>query len=71
MADLNPLCPPRLVAEDLGTGAILGKLSVIPAGRLRTVHKDGEALPLDKRSARGIHPFLAQLALGVDQIPVL
>ena len=66
-----PPQPPRWVAEALGTGAIPGKLSAILSGRFRTVCEDGTALPLDKRSVRGLHSFLAQLALGVDHIPGL
>ena len=66
-----PPRPPRLVEEALGTGVILCELSAILTGRFRTVCKDGAALPLDKRSGRGIQSFLAHIPLGVDHIPGL
>ena len=60
-----------LVAEDLGTRAILSKLSTILTIRFRTISEDGADLPSDKRLGQGIHSFLAQLALVVDNIPGL
>ena len=71
MVDLVPSRPPQSVAEDLGTGHIPGKISTILAGRFRTIFEDGSALPSDKRSGRGIHSFLAQLAWRVDHVPGL
>ena len=53
------------------TGAILGKLSAILAGRFRAVREDGVALPSDKQSGRGIHSFLAQLLSVVYHISIL
>ena len=70
---VNP-SPPRLtqlVAEALGTGEIPDEVSTILTARVWTVHKDGAALSLEKRSGRGIHYFRAHLALGVDLIPGL
>ena len=59
------------MAEDLGTRAILSKLSTILTIRFRTISEDGADLPSDKRLGQGIHSFLAQLALVVDNIPGL
>ena len=68
MVDPDPPQLPRLMAEVLGTSAIPSELSVIPVGRFRTVHEDGTALLLEKRSGRGIQYFLVLLASGVDHI---
>ena len=68
MVDPVLLRPPWLVAEALGTGAILGELSMILTGCFQTVRDYGAALPLDKCSVRGIHSFLAHIALGVEHI---
>ena len=71
MVDPDPPYMTQLVAEALGTVAIPGKISVILAGRFRTVCEGGTALTPDKRSGWGIQSFLAQLASGVDHIPGL
>ena len=71
MVDPGSPRSPRLVTEDLRTGAIPDKLPAILAARFQTVCKDGEALPSDKQSGWGIHLLLEQIALGVDHIPVL
>ena len=71
MVDPDPPYMTQLVEEALGTGVILCELSAILTGRFRTVCKDGAALPLDKRSGRGIQSFLAHIPLGVDHIPGL
>ena len=60
-----------MVVESLGNRAIPGELSTILAGLLRAVHKDGAALPSDKRSVREIYSFLVHLTSGVDHIPNL
>ena len=59
------------MAEARGTGAIPDELSVILVDHFRTVRKDGAALTSDKRSDRGIHSFLVQIASGLDLIPGL
>ena len=71
MLDPPPPRTTRLVAEDLGTGAIPGDLSAILVSRFRTVFRYGLSLPSDKRSGLGVHYFLMQIALGVDHIPGL
>ena len=53
------------------TVAIPSELSAILVAHFRTFCKDGVALPSDKRSVRGIHSLLAQLASGVDRISSL
>ena len=56
--DYETLCHPRLprlVADTLGTGAVSDELSAILAARFRTFREDETALPLDKRSGRGIY----------------
>ena len=64
----TPLRLPRSVVEALGTGEIPAELSAILVAAFRTVHKDGAARSSEKRLGRGIHSFLAQLALVVDPI---
>ena len=71
MVNPGPPRPPRLVAEALGTRSILAKLAAILTDHSRTVREDGAALTPEKRSGRGIHTFLAQLASGVDPVPGL
>ena len=71
MVNQDPLRTRWLVVEVVETGAIHSELSTILVGRFLTVHEDGAALPPDKRSSRGIHSFLAQLASGVYHIPSL
>ena len=71
MVDPSPPRPPWPVTEALGTRAIPYELSAILTACFCTVCEDGAALSSDKRSGRGIHSFLAQLALGVDLIPGL
>ena len=61
--------PPRLVAEALGTGAIPANLAAILAAHSQTVYEDGTACTPEERSGRGIHYFLAHLALG--EVPFL
>ena len=56
------------MVEDLGTGVIPSKLSVILAELFWAVCDDGMALTLDKRLSRGIHSFLDQIMSGVDHI---
>ena len=71
MVGPGPLRPLWLVAEALGTGAILSKLSAILTACFRAVCKYGAALPSDKRFFRVIRSFVAQLVPGVDLIPGL
>ena len=71
MVNSNPLRPPWLVAEALGTGAIPAEISAIFAARFRTICEDGAALSSKKCSGWGIHSFLTQLAYKVDLIPGL
>ena len=71
MVNPAPPRPPLSVTEALGTKVILSELSAIIVDHLRTVHKDGAALSSEKRSGRGNHSFLAQLASGGDLIPGL
>ena len=59
------------MVEALGTGEIPAELSAILAACFRMVRKYGAALSSEKRLGRGIHSFLAQMALGVDLIPIL
>ena len=61
----------RLVLEALGTGEIPVNLSEILVAHFRTFSEDRAALLLEKRSGRGIHSFLDQLASGVDPVPGL
>ena len=71
MVDPVPLRPPWSLVEALGTGAILDDISAILTASFRTVREDGAALYSEKLSDRGIHYFLAQLALRLDLIPIL
>ena len=71
MVNPGPPWLPRLVAEDLGTCAILVNLSTTLTGRFRTMRKDGMTLTPDKRSGQGIHSLLVQIASGTDHIPDL
>ena len=54
-----------------GSVAIPGELSAVLTARFRKVCEDGEALPLEKRSGRGVNYFLAQILSVVDPIPGL
>ena len=71
MVDPPPPRPPWLVAEDMGNILILAELAMILADHFHTVRKEGASLSEEKRSGRGIHFFLSQMALGVDLVPGL
>ena len=68
MVNQGPPQTPHSVAEALGTGAIPADLAAILAAHSRTVREDGTARTPEERSGRGIHSFLAHLALG--EVPV-
>ena len=71
MVDPGLLRLPRSVAEVLGTGSIPAELAAILAEHSRTVRKDGTARTPEKRTARGLHDFLSNLALGKVPVPGL
>ena len=71
MVDPVPPRPPRLVAKALGTREIPAELVAILATYSQTVCEDRKSRTPEERSDQVIHSLLAQLASGMDLIPVL
>ena len=71
MVDPGLLRTPLLVMEALGTGAIPADLAAILASNSRTVQMDGTAHTPKECLVRGLHSFLANLALGEVPVPGL
>ena len=64
----DPLCPPRLVGEVLGTVRIPDELVDALLAWFRVTWDDGGLLSAEIRSGRGLHALLRHITSGVEPV---
>ena len=71
MGNTNPIQPPWLVDEVLGTGRLPRYFFGVILYRLQVIGSGGTALIMYKSKRGGIHSFLGRLTVEVDSFPGL